>query len=267
MIAPFTYEEGSILIRLLIAHFVADFFLQSSAGVQDKNRKGIKSIYLWKHVLIATALTWLLLGDVAYWKQVLLIGSTHLLIDMGKISTSKRYASNINKGRFHFWLFLVDQFLHIIIVLIAWLWIIKGWQKMDALLSSTWKDYRLFLRLLAYIIVIGPVSYLVRFLTDKWASDLEKAEVGLKDAGMWIGYLERTLILTFVFIEQYAAIGLLVTAKSLLRLIDKPDLKIDMNNTSVFNARKHTEYVLIGTFLSFTFALVTGLLIRWLLQL
>jgi hypothetical protein len=151
-------------------------------------------------------------------------------------------------------------------IVMVWLWLINGWEAFGILSIRLWLNYQLFLGILAYVFVIGPVSYMVKFLTEKWISDLEHAEVGLKDAGMWIGYLERTLILTFVFLDQYAAIGLLVTAKSVLRLIDKPEApRIDVGNKLLFNARKHTEYVLIGTFISFTFALSTGLLVKWLL--
>lgn len=61
---------------------------------------------------------------------------------------------------------------------------------------------------------------------------------------MWIGRLERFLILTLVLLKQYEAIGLLVAAKSIFR----------------FSASRSVgEYVLIGTLLSFTIAITVGL--------
>ena len=39
MITPFLAEEGSLLVRLLIAHFVADFLLQSDKSVKNKELK------------------------------------------------------------------------------------------------------------------------------------------------------------------------------------------------------------------------------------
>ena len=90
----------------------------------------------------------------------------------------------------------------------------------------------------------------------------------LKEAGKWIGILERVLTITFIYIGQFGAIGFLVAAKSILRVIDKPD-KPSSEPTLIkpFSSRKRTEYVLIGTFLSFTIAILTGLVINWLLVL
>ena len=69
---------------------------------------------------------------------------------------------------------------------------------------------------------------------------------------MMIGYLERTLVLIFILQGQWAAIGFLVTAKSVFRF---SDLKIGQD-------RKLTEYILIGTLLSFGIAILTGVLVQ-----
>jgi hypothetical protein len=260
----FPPDDLLILIRLLVVHFITDFFLQSDEGIRQKQLYGIRSNSLWIHSLIITVLSWIAIGNLNDWVQAIIIGFSHLLIDWGKIMMTQKAQMKSKKG-LQLRLFLADQLCHILIIVLVWLWLIDGWQALQVLGTRAWMHYHLFMGILAYVFVIGPVSYMVKFLTEKWITDLEHAEVGLKDAGMWIGYLERTLILTFVFLDQYAAIGLLVTAKSVLRLIDKPDApRIEMGNHLQFNARKHTEYVLIGTFISFTFALATGLMVKWL---
>jgi hypothetical protein len=207
-----------------------------------------------------------LVFNLLYWKQIIVIGVTHLIIDVGKIEASKKY----NKSKaaiLNLWLFILDQILHIAVLIIVWLWMIEGWREIRSVAASVFPNYRYLLRLLGYVIVVGPVGYLIRFLTDKWATDLDKSDDGLQDAGMWIGILERTLIITLVFIEQFTAIGFLVAAKSILRLIDKPQPSKLSFEEQVFSSRKHTEYVVIGTFLSFSFALITGLMINFLLKL
>jgi hypothetical protein len=68
----------------------------------------------------------------------------------------------------------------------------------------------------------------------------------LPNAGKLIGILERVLALTFILIGQYQAVGFLIAAKSVLRYKDTDTLK--------------TEYVLIGTMLSFGIAVVLGIL-------
>lgn len=68
------------------------------------------------------------------------------------------------------------------------------------------------------------------------------SEEELPGAGRLIGYTERTLILVFVLASAPAAIGFLVTAKSIFRF------------DSVQRERAHAEYVIIGTLLSFAYA-------------
>ncbi len=76
----------------------------------------------------------------------------------------------------------------------------------------------------------------------------------LKDAGKWIGIIERILVLTFTLAGKYEAIGFLLAAKSVFRFGDLKEAK----------DRKRTEYILIGTLLSFTISIMLGLIINYL---
>lgn len=76
---------------------------------------------------------------------------------------------------------------------------------------------------------------------------------GLTNAGKWIGIAERLILLTLLLQGQYAAMGLLMTAKGLLRFSEKD------------RQEEKTEYVLIGTLISVVFALITGILVNYLL--
>lgn len=71
------------------------------------------------------------------------------------------------------------------------------------------------------------------------------ADEGTKRMGLWIGCTERIIILAFVLTNHYDAVGLLIAAKSILRVSDK-------------EARKQTEYVLLGTLLSLAVAVAVG---------
>ena len=77
----------------------------------------------------------------------------------------------------------------------------------------------------------------------------------MPNAGKWIGYLERVLILTFIFTDNIDGIGFLLAAKSIFRFGE-------LNRTKDI---KVTEYVLIGTFVSFTIAIIVGFGARWLI--
>jgi hypothetical protein len=79
-------------------------------------------------------------------------------------------------------------------------------------------------------------------------SDLD----GLRRGGRYIGWLERSLVLILVLMNQVNAVGFVVTAKSILRYGDIRDS----------HQRRVTEYVIIGTFLSFGWAILTAVLTR-----
>lgn len=257
----FTPEEANLLLRLLIAHGVVDFFLQTNKGVLNKQDKLLASPSLWKHILLITVFSWCALWRASLWWMALFIGGTHLFIDIAKLWINKRWNPQNNAER-NLWLFLMDQALHIAIIVMVWLWIIGGWSRFGTAVPGYLFSYQNLLRLLGYIIVIGPVRFIIRYFVERWSPDIEQTNDGLTGAGITIGVLERILVLTLVFIGQLGGIGFLVTAKSLLRLIDKPL----MREESAFSSRKHTEYVLIGTFLSFGFAILTGILINWILR-
>jgi hypothetical protein len=87
----------------------------------------------------------------------------------------------------------------------------------------------------------------------KWnISKLTENNESLKDAGAYIGILERLLVFIFIIVNHWEAVGFLITAKSVFRFGDLKESK----------HRKLTEYILIGTLISFGIAIVVGLLFK-----
>ena len=82
------------------------------------------------------------------------------------------------------------------------------------------------------------------------SSKIELDHKSLPDAGKYIGIIERLFVLIFIILGRWEAIGLLITAKSVFRF----------NDLKENNNRKLTEYILIGTLLSFGIAIVTGII-------
>ena len=76
--------------------------------------------------------------------------------------------------------------------------------------------------------------------------DIPDLPDGLPNGGRMIGLMERALIVLMVLVDQPAAIGFLIAAKSILRF--------DMASES----RAAGEYVIIGTLASFAWALVAA---------
>jgi hypothetical protein len=99
---------------------------------------------------------------------------------------------------------------------------------------------------------------LIGQLLRSWRPELLALPVhGLLAGGHYIGMLERALLLTFVLLDQFGAIGFLLAAKSIFRFGDlsrAQDVKL-------------TEYVLLGTLLSVSISLGIGLAARQFLPL
>ena len=74
-----------IFFNLILAHLLGDFILQPNSWVADKEKKKGRSIYLYLHVLIHIALTMLFLWDFNLWWIALIVGVSHLLIDVTKL--------------------------------------------------------------------------------------------------------------------------------------------------------------------------------------
>lgn len=100
----------------------------------------------------------------------------------------------------------------------------------------------------AYIISTKPANIFIKEVFKAFEiQPITKENQDLPNAGKLIGVIERFLVLTFIILNQYEAVGFLIAAKSILRFKDGDTIK--------------TEYVLIGTMLSFGIAIFLGILI------
>lgn len=233
--------ELIVFFRIFMAHLLADFFLQRYAWVIDK-RTGIRSPYLYYHIGVVGILTYLFLADWSNWQLPLFITVTHFIIDWWK-----------STQRDNTLYFAIDQLLHITMLVIGWLWYIGfGVDDIDILLDSS-NNSSFWIIASAYLLILRPVGFLIGKLTKRWNDELNEYStelIGLKNAGTWIGYVERTIILTFILMGQYSAIGFLIAAKSIFRFPGKLEDEKD---------RMQAEYILIGTLISFLFAIMVGL--------
>lgn len=231
-----------LLIRLLIAHVLTDFVFQSNAWVRHKKERGAKSKYLYWHVLLAAALSYLLAMQWGNWYLPLVILITHYLIDLWKL-----------KQKDNMFYFLADQLLHLTVIVILWLIAGSNWNIFKLWIIAVMSDYRMWLVLLGFLFVIFPTQYILIYSTRKWSDSFngDPDVHTLKDAGKWIGIFERVLVLLSILSSQYEAIGFLIAAKSFIRFSERER-----------KTRAQTEYILIGTLISFTIAILTGIVIR-----
>ncbi len=230
-----------IFIKLILAHLLGDFILQPNSWVADKERRKLKSPYLYLHVLIHIVLSFIFLWNTDLWWVALLVGGTHFIIDASKLI----FQTVKNKKRW----FFIDQLLHILVI---------------AGISFYYKEFSLeFLQkqevlkiVMATLFLTTPASIFIKILLSSWTPVPETQSSlqteSLSSAGKYIGILERLLVFTFIMVNHWEGVGFMVAAKSVFRFSDLAQAK----------QRKLTEYVLIGTLLSFGLAVLTGILIK-----
>jgi len=228
----------NLLLRLLIAHLLTDFVLQPTSWVKEKKQKKHRSPKLYLHVLIAGITAYVFSGLWHNWWLPLIIIFTHFFIDLWKLNRPENVTY-----------FLLDQLFHILVVIALWIGISFDLHTVWAYLSALAQNSKFWLIVTGYVLVTWPLGYIIGMATEKWRDAAEVNKEGLAKAGVWIGFFERLLILTFIISNQFAAVGFLIAAKSILRFSDKE------------NTQKKTEYVLIGTLMSFAFAAIIGIII------
>ncbi len=232
-----------ILLKLFLAHLIGDFFLQPKSWVRAKEEKRFGAWQLYVHALIHGVLSFLLVWNINFLLWALLIAVIHLLIDVFKISFQKNSTKRI--------LFFIDQALHFISLYAIWL-IYEHISFSFAFL----KDEKIILFITLLLFLTAPVSFAVRIFISKWTPDTDSGDdlTSLESAGQYIGILERLLVFVFMIMNEWQAVGFLLAAKSVFRF----------GNLQEAHDRKLTEYILIGTMLSFGIAVVTGIAYRYL---
>lgn len=229
-------------LGLVLAHILGDFVFQPDSWVAQKRRQKFRSPVLYLHIGVhALAMLLLLQFNLKYWPGILIILITHFLVDLSKLYLEERYHRS--------WLFALDQAAHLLVIL----GVIYAYHPFEISIDKFLSTHAL-LFLLAIFGVTSVSAILMRLLMSRWPLPEDTAEDSLPHAGKYIGMLERLLVFGFIVLQQWAAIGWLIAAKSILRFSDLSRAK----------DRKLTEYVLIGTLLSFSMAILAGLLYLYL---
>jgi hypothetical protein len=249
-------QVKEIFLLLCLAHLAADFLLQTDAMVKAKKRSSAKSylhhgaIHYVAILVIALAVHPSLLAHWNFQTIALALIVVHLLIDFckEKLTARKTIGENV-------WVFLGDQGVHLLTIAAAAMLLANA--PLSALLQwlrplGAYRTKTLAV-LVVYFAVVFAGGYLIRFLTRPLTRHLagleDEASRSLRNAGMYIGWLERALVLTAVLLRSPATVGLVLAAKSIARF---PELG---------KSERFAEYFLIGTLLSLLGAIFGGMLL------
>jgi hypothetical protein len=232
------------LTMLLVAHLVADFPLQPDWMIRRKRHPAILAL----HVLVVVAVAVLALGGWPTDVLLILLG-THLVMDAVKV-----YLLGDSLGSF-----ALDQIVHLLVILglaaafpdtAAQGW----WARLPGQLAAAYMAGLCLLGGAIASLMVGAI--VIHKATAPFTRQVSADIPGLDRGGTYIGWLERALVMLLILIGQPAGVGFLITAKSILRFGDVRDS----------SQRKLTEYIIIGTFMSFGWGLAIAVLTRIAMQ-
>ena len=124
-----------------------------------------------------------------------MIGLAHLCIDIWKSYREEKVK----------W-FSLDQLLHVLVIAgTAWMWCTQyGWElPLDM-------DVKWIAAAIAALICWKPANIFIKLMLKHYSVNMPAEDGGGFNAGALIGTLERWLILIFVCLQRYDALGLLV---------------------------------------------------------
>jgi hypothetical protein len=230
-----------LAIKFVLAHLAGDFLFQPDKWIDDKKERKHKSPYLYWHLFIHTVLLLITLQfNFDYWIGIVTIIISHYIIDLIKLNLNEKINSQL--------LFFSDQTLHFIVIF----GVVHWYYPFEIDVSSIFSIESLLL--ITFILITTNVSSVViKTLISKW----KIKDASQNQAGKYIGMLERLFIFSFIILNYWEGIGFLLAAKSVFRFGD----------LSKTEDRNLTEYILIGTLLSFGLAIATAVGYNYLIEL
>lgn len=260
----------TVLAWLVLAHILADFYGRTSRWEESSGlTRGAESKVYVSSAFWAALMTRLLrLYRPTLIYAVAILAALLLAVSLNQLSLSWNLvwawlAIAAGHAVIHVvqsymrptaWALILDQLAHLAVLVLVWGWLtglfpfVSIWTR-GFLLQ---RDHLIFAS--AYLLAAKPVSMFVAAALSRQAQALAQQGQGLVEAGRMIGYVERWLIMSFVLSGHFIGVGFLLAAKSIFRFGD----------LSQAHERRLTEYMLLGTLLSFISALALAGLARFL---
>jgi len=268
-------------ILLLLGHVLGDFYFQTEK-VAGKKEKSLTWVLI--HGLIYWATMTLITVPIMTGKVILGVFAAammHLLIDGGKFiyvtylcrrnglkkhSSTKRTNSSLQACEitsvkslqiFERNVFFIDLFLHMVCLIIIAYWMAASKIQINELQLcreffevTGLSEMFVISWILALLLIHKPANIAIQKLLMIYKPE-NKEEENKKDnnAGRLIGTLERIIMLIFLSISQYSAIGLVLTAKSIARY------------DRISKEKDFAEYYLLGTLISTVIVIVCSFLL------
>jgi len=233
----------SFFLVLIIAHVFGDFYFQSNK-LTEKKQKSYRFVLV--HSLIYFVV--LCICIIPFWAKslfitILVLAAAHLITDSCKLTWYKRHEHN-------YITYFVDQVIHVgcIAAVSAYLtyndYMLSILPVLDDLLTKViGESEKFFLWVGLILLILKPANVTIKQLTERFKPNGD-TENSTENAGALIGLLERLIAILLISIGQYAAIALVLTAKSVARY------------NKISESKQFAEYYLLGTLASLLYAVL-----------
>ncbi|NLC40913.1 MAG: DUF3307 domain-containing protein [Clostridiaceae bacterium] len=247
-----------VLMLFLIAHVLGDFYFQSDNLAKAK----LESFPdLLKHSIIYL-LSFLFLiipvFSINILKWALINAVAHFFLDLAKAYIKRKICkkANFDEAKSDLRSYIIDQLSHVLVIILTV--ILIGIRSEPVIFINVLQDLLNrgsidFLNAISWILLIllimRPASITIVKVSNRFKPVNNEEHEGHPNAGAFIGILERFIIILLLSVKQYAAIGFVLTAKSIARynkIIEDP----------IFS-----EHYLLGTLQSVLFAIIPYMLI------
>lgn len=228
------------VLFMLSGHILGDYYTQTASMAQKKSNR----------------LIWVLIHSLMYFITFVIVSLPVLSLDTMKINVMVSLCHGMVDLLKFFYLrrqekespaiFLIDQCIHLMcIVVLAYIWTKNNiqlreieWAK-DFFETVNISEILICKWILGLLVIYKPANILIQNLIGGYKPNSNCAH-GSRDnkAGRKIGVIERFIIFIMVYLNQYSAIGLVLTAKSIARY------------DQITKDEEFAEYYLLGTLMS-----------------
>lgn len=234
--------DNALFLLLILGHILGDFYLQTEKMSKLK-MDNVKSLTLHSFLyFISISFCLIPIISIKIFMIGMIISVIHLLIDSVKYLLEKRYKVETLHNLITL---LFDQGIHFIsilmVLIIFWQNGINTYKVIGIISYLDWFFEINKLDIIKFAIitlaVYKPINIIFIKVYKKYKPNIEDVET-IRQVGANIGGLERILIIVLLYLNQFAAIGLVLTAKSIARY------------NKIAEDPKFAEYYLLGTLFS-----------------
>lgn len=244
-------------VLLLLAHIIGDFYVPTDRLVNKKTSR-LKWVicHCLCYAVIIVMITISVLSTMTIMCGITVV-ITHLIAEIIKyfytVALKKKEKMTIEKERK---LFFTIQAVQLICLFIASYFFARQGERLTVCsrVSTFFETIEInkidaLCWVTSMLIIHRPTNMIISKFLLPYRPEEKNNEKQNSNTGKFVGTIERIIILLFIWIEQYAAIGLVLTAKSIARY-DKISEEEDF-----------AEYYLLGTLLSTATVVLVSLII------